>query len=101
MTMKELINPNDYGFHSTQKHTPDMLMVEQSRVMHEVQAAFIIAKKFPRNESDVFSRIIKACERPFLAEQAIYTYPKGGKNVEGCSIRLAEVLLQCWGNSDA
>ncbi|MFD1245519.1 hypothetical protein [Paralysiella testudinis] len=29
-----------------------------------------------------------------------YSYPKGGQNVEGPSIRLAEVLAQNWGNLD-
>ena len=45
-------------------------------------------------------RIMRACERPFLAEQAMYAYPKGGKLVTGASIRLAEVLAQNWGNVD-
>ena len=74
--------------------------VESSRAVAEVQAAYIIAKKFPRDQHQAYLNIVKACERPFLAEQGQYAYPKGGKVVTGPSIRLAEVLAQNWGNMD-
>jgi hypothetical protein len=44
--------------------------------------------------------IMDACKRPFLAEHAMYAYPRGGTLVKGASIRLAEVLAQAWGNID-
>lgn len=71
-----------------------------SRQAQEVQAAMIIAKRFPRDTFDSFSKIMKSCERKILAETAIYEYPKGGQKVQGPSIRLAEVLAQNWGNLD-
>ncbi len=74
--------------------------VESSRAVAEVQAAYVIAKKFPRDQHQAYLNIVKACERPFLAEQGQYAYPKGGKVVTGPSIRLAEVLAQNWGNMD-
>jgi hypothetical protein len=93
---------SNYGFgDSPEKQSTDLSSREDTRAMHEVQAAFVIAKKFPRNESEAFAKIMKACKRPFLAEQAMYAYPKGGKVVEGASIRMAETLLACWGNCDA
>lgn len=93
----------DYGFSpiATQESSRDMIQVEQTRAQHEVQAAYVIAQKFPRDESEAFSRIMKSCDRPFLAEQAMYAYPKGGKVINGPSIRLAEVLLQNWTNCEA
>ena len=97
--MSQDLIAKDYGFSETEKNN-DLVSVSESRAMHEVQAAFVIAKKFPRNESQAFSKIMKACERPFLADQALYAYPKGGKLVEGISIRLAEVLLASWGNCE-
>jgi hypothetical protein len=72
--------------------------IASSRAEHEVQAAFVIAKKFPRNENEAYAKIINACKRPTLAEQAMYAYPKGGTLVNGPSIRLAEALAQNWGN---
>lgn len=71
-----------------------------SRQAQEVQAAMVIAKRFPRDEYDAYNRIMKACERPLLAENAMYEYPRGGTKVTGPSIRLAEAMAQSWGNID-
>lgn len=74
--------------------------VSESRAVAEVQAAFVIAKKFPRDENAAVGKILKACDRPFLAEQSTYAYPRGGELVTGPSIRLAEAIAQYWGNID-
>ena len=71
-----------------------------SRQAQEVQAAMVIAKKFPRNEFESFNRIMKACQRKGLAEKSMYEYPRGGERVTGPSIRLAEAMAQSWGNID-
>ena len=71
-----------------------------SRQAQEVQAAMVIAKKFPRNEADSFNRIMQACKRKTLAEQSMYEYPRGDTKVTGPSIRLAEAMAQNWGNMD-
>lgn len=71
-----------------------------SRQAQEVQAAMVIAKKFPRDEYEATEKIKRTCQRSTLAEQAIYSYPRGGQNVSGPSIRLAEALAQNWGNID-
>lgn len=77
-----------------------MVEVASTRAAQEVQAAMVIAKKFPRNEEQSIQRILQSCKRKLLAEQSTYAYPKGGQTVEGPSIRLAEVLAQSWGNID-
>jgi len=93
---------NELGF--AKQETPNdensLVQIEQSRAVAEVQAAYVIAKKFPRNQNECFSNIIDACKRPFLAEQAMYAYPRGGSLVTGASIRLAEAIAQAWGNLD-
>lgn len=71
-----------------------------SRQAQEVQAAMVIAKRFPRDTEEALTRILKACERSTLAEQASYEYARGGSKVTGPSIRLAETLAQNWGNLD-
>lgn len=71
-----------------------------SRQAQEVQAAMVIAKKFPRNEVESFNRIMNTCKRRSLAEQAMYEYPRGTTKVTGPSIRLAEAIAQNWGNID-
>jgi len=71
-----------------------------SREVQSVQAALVIAKKFPRDETEAYNRIMKSCQRKSLAEQAIYEYPRGGTKVTGPSIRLAEAIAQNWGNME-
>jgi len=75
-----------------------VMSIEQSRAIQEVQASLVIAKKFPRDQDAAYLRIMKACERYSLADQAEYAYPRGDKTVTGPTIRLAEVLAQNWGN---
>lgn len=72
--------------------------IEQSRAIQEVQAAMVIAKKFPRDPQAAMDNILKACARPSLAELAEFAYPRGSTVVEGPSIRLAEAIAQNWGN---
>jgi hypothetical protein len=71
----------------------------QQREIAEVQAALVIAKKFPRNMIEATDRILLACTRPTLAEGALYSYSRGGQEITGPSIRLAEALAQAWGNT--
>ena len=69
-----------------------------ARAAAEVQGQMVIAKRFPRDQRQARDRIIQACQRTRLAEQAAYQYPRGGQKITGASIRLAEVMLQNWGN---
>lgn len=71
-----------------------------TRQAQEVQAAMIIAKKFPRDEAQAYDRIMRACKRKGLAETAEYTYPRGSTKVNGVTIRLAETAARGWGNVD-
>lgn len=97
--MNELV---DYGFSDkndvTKRENNVMAQSSEAKSMQEVQAALVIAKKFPRSMSQSFQDIMDSCKRPFLAEQAMYAYPRGNQTVTGPSIRLAEVLAQNWGN---
>ncbi len=71
---------------------------ESQRAIAEVQAAIMLAKRFPRNHVEAMDRILSACCRPTLAESAVYSYTRGGQEVTGPSIRLAEAIAQSWGN---
>lgn len=75
-----------------------LIEVEQQRAISEVQGAIILAKKFPRNQMECIDRIATACQRPGLAEQALYSYSRGGTEITGPSIRLAEAIAQNWSN---
>lgn len=80
------------------KPNQPLAMREQSTAVAEVQAALMIARMNPRDEQAAFDRIITTCQRPGLANGAIYSYPKGGTQIEGPSIRLAEAIARAWGN---
>lgn len=102
--MQELMKSEtqDLGFAKREapKEETGLIASTEARAVAEVQAAYVIAKKFPRNQHESYQNIMEACKRPFLAEHAMYAFPRGGSLVTGPSIRLAEVLAQCWGNLD-
>ena len=77
-----------------------MVAVAQQREIAEVQSKMILARMNPRDEKAALDRILQSCTRPKLAETALYSYSRGGAEVSGPSIRLAEVLAQNWGNFD-
>lgn len=76
------------------------ISIEQTRAMQQVQAAVIMAKKFPRDETDAFNKIMKACKRVSLAKIANYSYPRGDTQVSGASIHLAKAIAKAWCNMD-
>lgn len=71
---------------------------DQQRAIAEVQAAMMIARMNPRDPIAAMDRILNACTRPTLADAAVYQYSRGGSDVSGPSIRLAEAMAQQWGN---
>jgi len=82
-----------------QRETPGALVdVEGQRAISETQGAMIIAKKFPRDQKAAIDRIKNTCSRKSLAEVALYQYSRGGTDITGPSIRLAEAIAQQWGN---
>lgn len=87
------------GFEMTANKSVTAEMVT-SRQTQEVQGQIIMAKKFPRDEIAARNRILTACQRKKLAEQAEYEYKRGTSKVTGVSIRLAEAMAQNWGNLD-
>lgn len=72
--------------------------VEKTRVLQEVQAQVLVARQCPRDEQRAIKRIMDSAKRQSLAENAIYSYPRGGEIVTGASIRTAETIAKYWGN---
>lgn len=75
-----------------------LAQTDQHRAIAEVQAAMMIAKANPRDPVAAMDRILNSCTRPTLANAAVYQYSRGGSDVVGPSIRLAEAMAQQWGN---
>lgn len=84
---------------TTQSAAPlGLLGVEAQRAIAETQAAMILARQFPRNESDALARILDRCQNVTTAENALYAYSRGGEDISDASIRLAELMAREWGN---
>lgn len=94
------LNPFAAQTAATRHSTGGIVESQSQREIAEVQAMVVMAKQFPRNPIQAMDRILNACTRKTLAEGAVYSYPRGGQNVEGPSIRLAETIAQNWGNID-
>lgn len=72
--------------------------IEKSRALQEVQGAIYMARMYPRDEFIAQRKIMESAKRLSLAEKAIYSYPRGGQQVQGASIRTAETIAKYWGN---
>lgn len=92
------VNPFASGAVATRPSSNALADAGMQREVAEVQAAMVIAKRFQRDPVAAMDRILNACARPTLAQSALYSYSRGGSEVTGPSIRLAEALAQSWGN---
>lgn len=63
-----------------------------------VQARFVLAAKRPRVIDDVRVALLNECKRPRFADTARYSVPRGGKKIEGPSIRFVETATRLMGN---
>ena len=75
-----------------------MTAAMESRESQQVQVAMLAAKRFPRDEKAALDRILNSCSREGLASQSQYSFARGGTDIAGPSIRLAEAIAQHWGN---
>ena len=78
-----------------------MEILSVQREISEIQAMVMLAKRFPRNQIEATERILIECQRPGLAEVALYTYAREGTDITGPSIRLAETIARNWGNLES
>lgn len=94
------VQSNPFAKHLADHVNAGAVAIESERAIAEAQGKLVIAKRFPRDQARAYSAIIDACRRPGLAEEACYSFPRGGQTVSGPSIRLAEMLAANWGNID-
>lgn len=85
------------------KHTVNEIVDQRdaaavARAVQGIQAALVIAQRFPRDEVKAESRIIQACRRKGLAEIAEYEYSRGGTRITGPTIDLLRAIANRWGN---
>lgn len=68
------------------------------REMATVYSQMAMAQARPRNMADIQNRLMNICARESLAAVSTYAYAKGGTDVSGPSIRLAEAIASAYGN---
>lgn len=65
----------------------------------EVDIQISTAKRFPRSIGQVKKDMLSfATLDQETAESCFYSLPRGGKNIQGPSVRLAEIAVACYGN---
>jgi hypothetical protein len=69
-----------------------------AREESEMKAQLWLARESPRDELQCVTKILGACQRPGLAEKALWSYPRGGKTLMGPSVVLAREMARTWGN---
>jgi len=73
------------------------VIAQISRSEFDMQVA--TAKAYPRNIEQVKQDMENlACLNKEVAESCFYAYKRGGKLIEGASVRLAEIAMSSWGN---
>jgi len=78
------------------KQTLDVAENVLEREIAEIKATVFLAKQFPRDVSTVREQLPETI--PYLADNAYYSYPRGGATITGPSINLARELARLWGN---
>lgn len=74
---------------------------QESKALSEIKGKMFLARTFPRDPDAALANVLRECQRPQLAEAAMYEFPRGDSVVRGPSIRLVEVLARHWGNIDS
>jgi hypothetical protein len=74
------------------------LAAGSDRAAAELRAALLIAHRYPRDETGALAKILRACQRPALAQEAIYALARAGRLSLSPSLRLARVMALAWGN---
>lgn len=96
----DIINADGFEGESSNSFMPTDVgaLAVAEREKQEIQSAIAIAKRFPRNEKEAYTRVMKAMTRPRAAEMARYVFPRGNKNITGPSVALAREVAKRWGN---
>ncbi len=100
--IKTPVVANPFGDAATDERlAPGAVAIESERAIAEVKAAIAMARMYPRNKHAAMEKILETCRRIDFAKTALYRYPRGSQQVEGLTIRAAEVIANAWGNISA
>lgn len=75
-----------------------LMTAEMQRQIAETQAQFMMALHRPRVPMVAVDKMLLECQRPSLAEVALYSFSRGGTAINGLSIRALEMVARNWCN---
>ena len=67
----------------------------------QIMARCTMAMRRPRKWVQVRAEVLRECQRQEFAEVAMYALPRGGKTIDGLSIRFAEMAMRAMTNLHA
>lgn len=74
----------------------------EAQTRAEVDITIATAKSYPRNVKSAIAEMEAiATQDKETAAACFYSLPRGGKVITGESVRLAEIVVNCWGNINA
>src|SRR6516165_9282959 len=80
--------------------TIETSMLPASVVSAEIDMQIATAKRFPRRKDrEIALKIMdRATLNADIAGECLYNLERGGKSIQGPSIRFAEIIRSCYGN---
>lgn len=96
-TESGVLNKSGFGTTEIERRAETAASAAAATARAMIEAQYIVAMRNPRDWDVVRLRILKECDRPSFAREAIYHKPIGA-GVTGLSIRFAEVAVRCMGN---
>lgn len=84
---------------SDMQHTTEIITLGDQPLGGEIEALVGTARRYPRSVSVSQRNMLDlATLDEEAANEAVYSFPRSGKAIEGPSVRFAEMAAQTWGN---
>ena len=71
---------------------------QAAREQSELQSALILARRFPRDEAAVVRKLHANAQRVTFADDALYSFQRGGNVIEGPSVYFTREAARIFGN---
>lgn len=82
-----------------QPEANEVVVAHRAMVLAEIESQIATAKMYPRDIKVFKSKLMSMANLDQeTAEGCYYALPRGGKAIDGPSVRLAEIALSCYGN---
>jgi hypothetical protein len=102
--MSNTTNPSQQQLEVVDQTTGEIVGLSQngmamSATEGEINMQITTARRYPRSVKAFRNKVLELCTlNEAVAAECIYALPRGGKVVEGASIRFAEIVQSAWGN---